>query len=165
MINPCASSDESPISDCSFPLPSHAARCRDHVQLGPHRRGSGTGIRARPAGPRWLTRWPFGRVPDVATLEQAQASARLAALPVISSIRPALGDLDRLSAWVAVSGFVQAEPGYAETTAVVNAFSETVIEIFGDIAGQHARTAIGAAALPLNLPVVVAAEIALHPRS
>ena len=52
---------------------------------------------------------------------------------------------------------MQAEPGYDQTTAVVNAFSETVIEIFGDAAGQHARTAIGAAALPLNLPVVVTA--------
>ena len=102
---------------------------------------------------------PFGRVPDFVTLEQAQASARLAALSVISSIRQAVGDLDRVAEWVSVSGFVQAEPGYGQTTSVLNAFSETVIEIFGDTAGQHARTAIGAAALPLNLPVIVAAEI------
>lgn len=108
---------------------------------------------------------PFGRVPDVVTLEQAQAAARLAALSVITSIRQALGDLDRVAAWVTVSGFVQAEPGYTQTTAVVNAFSETIIELFGDAAGQHARTAIGVAALPLNLPVVVAAEIGLHPQS
>jgi hypothetical protein len=105
---------------------------------------------------------PFGRVPDQVTLEQAQASARLAALAVISSVQRTIGDLDRVTAWVTVSGFVQAEPGYAQTTAVVNAFSEVVIEVFGDAAGQHARTAIGAAALPLNLPVVVAAELSLH---
>lgn len=105
---------------------------------------------------------PFGRVPDQVSLEQAQASARLAALSVMSSVRAAVGDLDRIAAWVAVSGFVQAEAGYAQTTAVVNAFSEVVIEVFGDQVGQHARTAIGAAALPLNLPVVVAAELALH---
>ncbi len=84
---------------------------------------------------------------------------------MVSSLREALGDLDRIAAWVTVSGFVQAEPGYAQTTAVVNAFSETVIEIFGVVAGQHARTAIGVAALPLNLPLVVAAEIGLHPPS
>jgi len=106
---------------------------------------------------------PFGRVPDVVTLEQAQESARQAALSVISSIQHAIGDLDRVAAWVTVSGFVQAEPGYAKTTAVVNAFSEVVIDVFGDAVGQHARTAIGAAALPLNLPVVIAAEINIHP--
>jgi hypothetical protein len=64
-----------------------------------------------------------------------------------------------------VGGFVQAEPRYATTTAVVNAFSEVVIEVFGDAVGQHARTAIGAAALPINLPIVVAAENNVHPQS
>lgn len=105
---------------------------------------------------------PFGRVPDQVTLEQAQASGRLAALSVMSSVREAVGDLDRVAAWVTVSGFVQAEAGYALTTAVVNAFSEVVMAVFGDEVGQHARTAIGVAALPLNLPIVVAAELALH---
>ena len=105
---------------------------------------------------------PFGRVPDRVTLEQARASARLAALSVIGSVEHAVGDLDRIAAWVTVSGFVQTEPGYAQSTAVVNAFSELVIEVFGDDVGGHARTAIGAAALPLNLPVVVAAELSLH---
>ena len=105
---------------------------------------------------------PFGRVPDQVSLEQAQASARLAALSVMSSVRDAVGELDRVAAWVTVSGFVQAEPGYAQTTAVVNAFSEVILEVFGDEVGPHARTAIGVAALPLNLPVVVAAELALH---
>jgi hypothetical protein len=41
---------------------------------------------------------PFGRVPDAVTLEQAQASARQAALSVISSVQHALGDLDRVAA-------------------------------------------------------------------
>ena len=101
-------------------------------------------------------------MPDQVTIEQAQASARLTALSVISSVQDAVGDLDRVGAWVTVSGFVQAEPGYAQTTAVVNAFSEVVIDVFGDQVGQHARTAIGVAALPLNLPVVIAAELSLH---
>lgn len=105
---------------------------------------------------------PFGRVPDVVTFEQAQQSARQAALSVISSVQHAVGDLDQVTAWVTVSGFVQAEPGYAKTTAIVNAFSEVIIDVFGDTVGQHARTAIGAAALPLNLPVVIAAEISVQ---
>lgn len=106
---------------------------------------------------------PFGRVPDEVTAEQATASARSAALSVLSSVTSAIGDLDRITAWVTVTGFVQAEPGYPRTTAVINAFSELVLEVFGDEVGQHARTAIGVAALPLNLPVVVAAELSLTP--
>lgn len=106
---------------------------------------------------------PFGRVPDEVTPEQATGSARSAALSVLSSVKAAIGELDRITAWVTVTGFVQAEPGYAGTTAVINAFSEVVLEVFGDEVGQHARTAIGVAALPLNLPVVVAAELSLAP--
>jgi enamine deaminase RidA (YjgF/YER057c/UK114 family) len=106
---------------------------------------------------------PFGRVPDVVNLAQAQASARLAALAVIGSVREAVGDLDRVAAWATVTGFVQAEPGYPHSTAVINAFSEVVLDVFGGVIGQHARTAIGVAALPLNLPVVAAAEIIATP--
>ncbi len=61
-----------------------------------------------------------------------------------------------------VTGFVQAEPGCAGTTAVLNSFSDVVLGVFGSV-GEHARTAIGVAALPLNLPVVVAAELHLSP--
>jgi enamine deaminase RidA (YjgF/YER057c/UK114 family) len=109
----------------------------------------------RPAG-------PFGRVPDEVPLEIAQESARLAALAVLGTVQRAVGDLDRIAAWVTVSGFVFAEPGYRHTTAVLNAFSALVHDVFGREVGAHARTAIGAATLPLGVPVVVAAELELH---
>jgi hypothetical protein len=48
---------------------------------------------------------------------------------------------------------------------VLNAFSEVVLDVFGSTIGDHARTAIGVAALPLNLPVVVAAELQITPPS
>ena len=97
------------------------------------------------------------------SLEQAQHSARLAALAVIASVEHAVGDLDRVHAWLSVTGLVQAQPGYAQTTAVLNSFSEVVLDVFGASVGAHARTAIGVAALPLNLPVVVGAELHLAP--
>lgn len=104
---------------------------------------------------------PFGRVPDEVSLPEAQQSARLAALAVLASVQRAIGDLDRIAAWLTVSGNVNARPGYGETTHVVNAFSELIVDVFGPEIGTHARTAIGAAALPLNLPVIVAAEVQL----
>lgn len=105
---------------------------------------------------------PFGRVPDEVPLEIAQESARLAALAVLGTVQRTVGDLDRIAAWVTVSGFVFAEPGYRHTTAVLNAFSAVVHDVFGREVGAHARTAIGAATLPLGVPVVVAAELELR---
>lgn len=111
-----------------------------------------------PLAPDGSPTGPFGRVPDEVSLEQAQQAARLAAASVLADVERAVGDLDLVDAWVTVTGFVQAQPGYPRTTAVVDGFSEVVREVFGDV-GDHARTAIGVAALPLNLPVVVAAEL------
>lgn len=119
---------------------------------------SGHGAQQADGSPRG----PFGRVPGVVSLEQARGSARSAALSVIGGVSRAVGDLDRIEAWLTVSGFVNAEPGYARTTAVINAFSRVVLDVFEEDIGSHARTAIGVSALPLDLPVVVAAELQLR---
>jgi enamine deaminase RidA (YjgF/YER057c/UK114 family) len=104
---------------------------------------------------------PFGKVPTEVSLDQAQESARLATLAILSSLKASLGDLDRVTAWLMVNGFVNAEPGYSQTTAVMNPLSDLVLELYGTEAGAHARTAIGVATLPLNLPVIIAAEVAI----
>lgn len=105
---------------------------------------------------------PFGKVPTEVSLEQAQDSTRLATLAVLSGLKAALGDLDRVTAWLMVNGFVNAEPGYPQTTAVMNPLSDLIVDLYGTEAGAHARTAIGVAAVPLNLPVVVAAEVEIR---
>jgi enamine deaminase RidA (YjgF/YER057c/UK114 family) len=102
---------------------------------------------------------PFGKVPTDVSLQQAQESTRLATLAVLSSLKTSLGDLDRVTAWLMVNGFVNAEPGYPQTTAVMNPFSNIILDLYGREAGAHARTAIGVATVPLNLPVVIAAEV------
>ncbi len=74
----------------------------------------------------------------------------------------ALGDLSRVTAWCTVNGFVNADPGYDRTTLVLNPFSELILALFGAEVGAQARTVIGVAALPLNLPVVVSAELTIR---
>jgi enamine deaminase RidA (YjgF/YER057c/UK114 family) len=105
---------------------------------------------------------PFGRVPDEVALEDASQSARLAALAMLGAVRAALGSLDRVRDWVSLTGYVNAEPGYAQTTAVLNPASDLLLEVFGEH-GRHARSAIGVVALPLNLPVIMAAELVIWP--
>lgn len=104
---------------------------------------------------------PFGKVPTQVSLEDAQASAHSATLAMLSSLRRAIGDLDKIEAWLMFHGNVNAEPGYRQTTLVLNPASELLIDLYGSDAGGHARTAIGVAALPLDLPVIVAAEVEL----
>ena len=106
---------------------------------------------------------PFGKVPNEVSLEDAQASARNTALSVLGSLKQALGDLDRVTAWLMVNGMVNAEPRYGQTTNVTNGFSDLILDLYGDDAGQHARTAIGVATLPLNLCVAIAAEVEVQP--
>ena len=84
-------------------------------------------------------------------------------MSMLASLKLALGDLDRIAAWLLVQGFVNADPGFPQTTQVLDAFSDRILEIFGPDIGAHARTAIGAAALPLNSCLIVAAELEIHP--
>ena len=107
---------------------------------------------------------PFGRVGAEVSAEQAYGAARLATLAMLGSLRRVLGDLDRVAAWLVVSGMVNVAPGFTQTTNVINGCSDLLLEVFGRDVGSHARTAIGMAQLPLNLPVVIAAEVAVLAR-
>lgn len=102
---------------------------------------------------------PFGVVGVSVSLEEARASARKVGLSMLASLRRELGSLDRITGWCRVHGMVNAAPGFTQTPAVMNGFSDLVLEIFGPEVGRHARTAIGVATLPFNLPVEIEAEV------
>jgi len=107
---------------------------------------------------------PYGRVPSEVPLEEAQESARRATLAILASLEAALGDLDDVTAWLLVNGFVNADPGYPQTTLVMNPCSDLLLDLYGLERGRHARTAIGVASVPLNLPVVISAEVEIRER-
>jgi enamine deaminase RidA (YjgF/YER057c/UK114 family) len=98
-------------------------------------------------------------VPSEVSIEQVTTAARATVLSVLGSVRRAIGDLDRITAWVTVTGMVNADSGYGQTTNAINGFSDLVLELFGRDVGTHARTAVGYAALPLNNAIVVGAEL------
>jgi enamine deaminase RidA (YjgF/YER057c/UK114 family) len=60
-----------------------------------------------------------------------------------------------------VLGFVNCAEGFDATPAVINGFSDLILELWGD-AGRHARSAIGAGELPFGMPVEVEAVVALR---
>jgi enamine deaminase RidA (YjgF/YER057c/UK114 family) len=115
-----------------------------------------------PQNPDGSIAGPFGKVGAEVTVEQAYAAARQIALSVLGSLERELGDLDRITAWVRVFGMVASAPGFAGQPAVINGFSDLVLELFGEV-GAHARSAVGMAELPFGLPVEVEAEVRIRP--
>ena len=103
----------------------------------------------------------FGQVGADVTEDQGYAAARLTAFAMLASLQRALGDLDRVTGWLRVFGMVNTAPGFTRTPAVINGFSDLILDLWGTEAGQHARSAIGVAALPFNLPVEIEAEVAV----
>jgi enamine deaminase RidA (YjgF/YER057c/UK114 family) len=106
-------------------------------------------------GPDLLIR---GRVGDELTPEQGYEAARLTALSMLAGLKQELGELDRIRGWVKVLGMVQCAPGFERPPAVINGFSDLILEVWGD-AGRHARSAVGAGQLPFDAPVEVEAIV------
>jgi enamine deaminase RidA (YjgF/YER057c/UK114 family) len=114
-----------------------------------------------PLAPDGTPAGPFGKVGAEVSPEQGYEAARSTALSVLSSLKRELGDLDRVSAWLTVHGMVNAAPEFTQTTNVINGFSDLIVELYGAEAGIHARMAPGLVTLPLGLPVVIGAEVAI----
>ena len=102
---------------------------------------------------------PFGKVGAEVSPEQAYEAARLTALAILGSLKRQLGDLDRITAWLRVFGMVNSAPDFTRQPAVINGFSDVILAVFGDEIGSHARSAVGLASLPFNMPVEVEAEV------
>lgn len=103
-----------------------------------------------------------GRVGGELTVDEGYEAARRTALSVFASLKQELGELDRVTSWVKALGLVQCAPGFDKPPAVVNGFTDLVLELWGE-AGRHARSAIGAAQLPFDAPVEVEAIVAVSP--
>jgi enamine deaminase RidA (YjgF/YER057c/UK114 family) len=102
---------------------------------------------------------PRGKVGADVTVEQGYAAARGVALSVLGNLQRALGDLDRVSAWLRVFGMVNSAPGFNQQPTVINGFSDLILELYGAERGAHARSAVGMAELPFDIPVEIEAEV------
>ncbi len=102
---------------------------------------------------------PLGKVGADLSLEEGYQAARLVALAILGSLKRSLGDLDRVTAWLKVLGMVNSAPGFTQQPSVINGFSDLILELYGAEVGQHARSAVGMAELPMGIPVEIEAEV------
>jgi hypothetical protein len=88
------------------------------------------------------------------TVDEGYNAARLVALSMLASLKRELGDLDRVEEWLRAVGYVQSAPDFGQNAAVVNGFSDLIVELWGE-AGRHARSAPGQGPSPFNVPIIV----------
>ena len=88
------------------------------------------------------------------TIEEGYAAARACALTQLAVLKRELGSLDRIAEVLTVNGYVNADPGFADSPAVINGASDLLVAVLGE-AGRHVRAAVGVSALPRNALVEI----------
>lgn len=100
-----------------------------------------------------------GDGPGLVSPDDAKGYARICMLNALAAVKAAIGSLDRVTRVVKVTGFVASDPSFTGQPVVINGASELLNEIFGEV-GQHARSAVGVAVLPIDAPVEVELTVA-----
>ena len=101
----------------------------------------------------------FGKVGRDLDIEQAKAAAQLTTLAILSSLKDALGSLDRITAFGRVMGMVNSAPDFTQQTPIIDSFSELVNQVFPPEVAAHSRAAVGMASLPMGMSVEIEAEV------
>ena len=102
---------------------------------------------------------PFGKVGLDVSLDQAHVAARLVGLSILASLKRELGELDRVTAWLRVLGMVNSAKGFNQQPHVINGFTDLILKLYGPQRGAHARSAVGMAQLPFDIPVEIEGEV------
>ena len=96
-----------------------------------------------------------GKVGDTLTEAEAYQAARQVGLTMLATLRRELGSLDRIYRLVKTLGMVNATPDFGNHPQVINGFSNLMVEIWGEVKGRGARSAVGMGSLPANIAVEV----------
>ena len=114
---------------------------------------------AGPLTPDGTVSGPFGKVGQDVSVEEAAHLAELTGLAMLAGLKRALGELDRITGWVRIFGMVNAAPDFTQQPAVINGFSNLILDVFGPEIGRHARSAVGMGSLPMQIAVEIEGEV------
>jgi len=102
-----------------------------------------------------------GRLGREYTLEEGYQAARLVAINMLTVIKDALGDLDKVDCFIRVVALVNSANGFGDLPEVADGFTDVMTEVFGE-RGMHARTELGATNLNNNVPIICDAIIKIR---
>lgn len=112
-------------------------------------------------GPRQQGQYLTGKVGRDLTVAQAYEAAKIVMLNCLTSIKGAIGDLDRVKRVVKLLGMVNCTEDFTEHPAVINGGSDLLVALYGE-QGRHARSAVGMQQLPMNIPVEIEMIVEVH---
>jgi enamine deaminase RidA (YjgF/YER057c/UK114 family) len=97
-----------------------------------------------------------GRLGAEVDLVAGQEAARACAVNVLAQLQAAAGSLDAVTRLVKLTVYVACTGEFAQQPQVADGASKLMLDVLG-VAGAHARSAVGVAALPLGSPVEIEA--------
>lgn len=97
-----------------------------------------------------------GRLGADLDVAAGQNAARVTGLAILATLKSHLGSLDKVVRPIKVLGMVNCTPEFTEHPAVINGFSNLMVEVFGDV-GRSARSAVGMPSLPSGIAVEIEA--------
>jgi len=89
------------------------------------------------------------------TIEQGQEAARFTGIQLLTSLKAEIGDLNKVKRIVKVLGMVNSTPDFVQSPAVINGFTDLMLEVFGEEKGKHARSAVSMVSLPNGIAVEI----------
>lgn len=95
-----------------------------------------------------------GKVGSDVTEEEGYEASRISVINLLSILKSAIGDLDKVVQVVNLHGFVNSAPGFVRQPMVINGASEFLVELFGE-KGKHSRCALSCNELPFDTPVEI----------
>ena len=96
----------------------------------------------------------IGKLGVDVSIDEGYEGARLTAINQLAVLKEMLGDLRKVKRVVKVLGMVNSNPEFVQQPAVINGFSDLIVEVFGE-RGRHARAAVGMASLPRGQAVEI----------
>jgi enamine deaminase RidA (YjgF/YER057c/UK114 family) len=92
-----------------------------------------------------------GRLGDTLTVEQGYKAARLTGLNILTGIKLATGDLDRVKGVVRMLHFVVTASTFYDVSKVSSGVSDLFYEVYGEKVGVGCRATIGVMSLASNV--------------
>ena len=95
-----------------------------------------------------------GKVGVDISVDEAYDAARMVGIQLLSALKSEITDLNNVKQIIKLLGMVNAIDSFKDHPNVINGCSDLLVEVFGE-KGKHARSAVGVASLPNQIPVEI----------
>lgn len=103
-----------------------------------------------------------GKIGKDLSVEQGIEAAKLTAISLLSTLKAQISDFNKVVRIVKVTGWVNCHSDFTDQPKVMNGCSDLLVAVFGD-RGKHARSALGANALPFNYAIEIEMVVEVLP--